>query len=179
MRLISKILLPLTVICMGSMLSACNSPDDDLIVRAIEPVQITPPRSELTEFDVLFEKVMNGKAIDCDMLVNTTATIDASKHSKDSHHAEGIEIRLHDYMSMTGNYFVDKGACLNEIENARVSMCESVDAMIDSVIEKNASTAAEGEEGGSFLHGYSVSYTAKEFCTEYSWASTKTALLYF
>ncbi|APD92146.1 hypothetical protein BM525_19890 (plasmid) [Alteromonas mediterranea] len=180
MRLISKILLPLTVIPMSSMLSACNSPDDDLIVRAIEPIQITPHRSELAAFDVLFEKVTNGDNVDCESLVNTTVMINASKHAKESHAASRVKVTLHDYMSMTGNYFADKGACLNEIENARVSMCDSVDAMIDSVIEKNASTAAEErQDDGVFLHGYSVSYTAKEFCTEYSWSRPKTALLYF
>lgn len=179
MLLLSRMLLPLTVISMNLFLLGCDSSDNDLIVRAIEPIEIAPPRNELADFDILFEKVTNGENVDCDSLVNTTAMINASKHSQDSHAESLVEVTLHDYMSMTGNYFVDEGACLKQIENARVSMCESIDAMIDSVNEKNASIAGEDQEDGVFMHGYSLSYTAKEFCTEYSWSRPKTALLYF
>ena len=146
-----------------------------------EPVIEFSPRTTFVsgnfeDFDALYVKARSGEYIDCDKLVNTTATVHPSSHMAEAHNEPDYTFRLHDYMIASGNDFTSLDVCAEEIEQARVSLCEHMD---DIVASTEAANIVAKQKGDTMRFGYSISDAAAAYCNGYHWVPGQTASIAF
>lgn len=122
-------------------------------------------KSELgiSEFDLFYIEASTGKNINCDKLVQTIGWVEASSHMQSAHGETLYPVHMHDYMILTDNDFTELGVCANEIEQARVDLCDEASKLVTEVNKKNDALKSTGGKGG-MVYGYSLSQAQFEYC---------------
>jgi hypothetical protein len=118
--------------------------------------------SGLHTFDDFYAQIKAGKDVDCDVLVSTVGWVKAGGHQYTSHGVDTHKVNMHDYMLLSGNDFTSFKACNNEIEPARLTLCDEKNKIIEHTKTRQIEMSANPDI--TTVAGYSLSKAQFHYC---------------